>query len=138
MSDYIKLCGIYLTYNNSDNWVILNSIEASIKEKIERNGVKLSDWNSSINHGILTGYNDAFIIDETTKNALISSDAKSAELIRPESFIPFSFLLVKIEISLFGTGIIPLLYCFTIKCIYNKKKKFLKSLILPSTINIAI
>lgn len=37
----------------------------------------------SINRGILTGYNDAFIIDEATKNSLIESDPKSAELIRP-------------------------------------------------------
>ena len=37
----------------------------------------------SINRGILTGYNDAFIIDEPTKNALIASDPKSDELIRP-------------------------------------------------------
>ena len=33
--------------------------------------------------GILTGYNDAFIIDEATKNSLITADPKSAELIRP-------------------------------------------------------
>ena len=31
----------------------------------------------------MTGYNKAFIIDETTKNILIESDPKSAELIRP-------------------------------------------------------
>ena len=33
--------------------------------------------------GILTGYNDAFMIDEATKNSLITADPKSAELIRP-------------------------------------------------------
>ena len=83
MSDYIKQHGSNMKFNNSDNWTILSSIEISIKTKIEKYGTKLSDWNISINRGILTGYNDAFIIDEATKNTLITSDPKSAELIRP-------------------------------------------------------
>lgn len=83
MSDYIKQNGSYLTYKNSENWVILNTIESNIKCKIEKNGTKLSEWDLSINRGILTGYNDAFIINEATKNMLISVDSKSAELIRP-------------------------------------------------------
>ena len=33
--------------------------------------------------GIKTGYNDAFIIDTETKDALIAADAKSSELIKP-------------------------------------------------------
>ena len=72
-----------MSFNNSENWVILNPIELSIKEKIEQYGTKLQDWDLSINRGILTGYNDAFIIDEATKNSLIAADPKSAELIRP-------------------------------------------------------
>lgn len=84
MSDYIKQHGSNMKFNNSDNWTILSSIEISIKTKIEKYGTKLSDWNISINRGILTGYNDAFIIDEATKNTLITSDPKSAELIRPK------------------------------------------------------
>ena len=83
MSDYIKLSGSIMNFKDSENWTILNSIELSIKNKIEKYGTKLSDWDLSINRGILTGYNDAFIIDEATKNALIASDPKSAELIRP-------------------------------------------------------
>ena len=43
----------------------------------------MSKWDISINRGILTGYNEAFIIDEEIKNKLISEDPKSAELIRP-------------------------------------------------------
>lgn len=35
------------------------------------------------NYGIKIGYNDAFIIDEATKNMLIESGAKSAQIIRP-------------------------------------------------------
>ena len=71
------------SFSNSDNWTILTNIENSIKHKIEQYGIPLSDWDISINYGIKTGYNDAFIIDEATKNMLISTDPKSAELIRP-------------------------------------------------------
>ena len=70
-------------FNSSDNWILLNPIETSIKNKIEQYGTPLSEWNIQINYGIKTGYNDAFIIDESTKNALIASDPKLEELIRP-------------------------------------------------------
>ena len=83
LSDYIKQNSSEISFKNSENWVILNPIELSIKKKIEQNGTKLQDWDLSINRGILTGYNDAFIIDEATKNSLITADPKSAELIRP-------------------------------------------------------
>ena len=83
MSDYIKQNSSEISFTNSENWVILNPIELSIKKKIEQYGTKLQDWDLSINRGILTGYNDAFIIDEATKNSLITADPKSAELIRP-------------------------------------------------------
>ena len=37
----------------------------------------------SINYGIKTGYNKAFIIDNETKAVLITEDAKSAEILKP-------------------------------------------------------
>ena len=43
----------------------------------------LKDWDISINYGIKTGCNEAFIIDGTTKDRLIAEDSKSAEIIRP-------------------------------------------------------
>ncbi|SFE29783.1 hypothetical protein SAMN03003324_00003 [Pedobacter antarcticus] len=46
-------------------------------------GKPLKDWDINIYRGILTGYNEAFIIDEKTKNDLIFEDPKSAEIIRP-------------------------------------------------------
>ena len=58
-------------------------ITNEIKEKIEKIGVPLKDWNIKIYRGILTGCNEAFIIDGATKDALIAQDPKSAEIIRP-------------------------------------------------------
>ena len=58
-------------------------MEARIKAKIEAVGTPLKDWNVNIYRGILTGFNDAFIIDEATKNDLLEKSPKSAEIIRP-------------------------------------------------------
>jgi len=41
------------------------------------------NWNISINYGIKTGFNDAFIITGSRKDELIAADPKSAEIIRP-------------------------------------------------------
>ena len=43
----------------------------------------LKDVYGSTNRGILTGYNEAFIIDEKIKNKLIKEDPKSIGLIKP-------------------------------------------------------
>ena len=63
--------------------MILSPIEQSIKRKIEEAGTPLKDWDINIYRGILTGYNEAFIIDGKKKDELIAEDPKSAEIIRP-------------------------------------------------------
>ncbi|MDM8173662.1 Eco57I restriction-modification methylase domain-containing protein [Olivibacter sp. 47] len=70
-------------FTTNDSWVILSSIERSIKEKIERIGTPLKDWDIQINYGIKTGFNDAFIIDGVKRKELIEQDPKSDEIIRP-------------------------------------------------------
>ncbi len=64
-------------------WVVLANTGQGIKEKMETIGTPLKEWNVTINYGIKTGYNDAFIIDDTTKRALIAADPKSAKIIKP-------------------------------------------------------
>ncbi|MEI0524604.1 TaqI-like C-terminal specificity domain-containing protein [Brachyspira murdochii] len=63
-------------------WVIMSGLERSIFNKISRHKA-LKDWDIKINYGIKTGYNEAFIIDEETKDRLIKEDKKSADLIKP-------------------------------------------------------
>ena len=46
-------------------------------------GVPLKDWDIDIFRGVLTGYNDAFIINREKRDELIKADPKSAEIIRP-------------------------------------------------------
>lgn len=81
-SDFIRQNSILQNFTKN-SWCILNPIEQSIKDKIEKIGVPLKDWDIKIYRGILTGCNEAFIIDGATKDALIAQDPKSAEIIRP-------------------------------------------------------
>ena len=46
-------------------------------------GTPLKEWDVTINRGITSGCNDAFIIDAETKDSLITTDANSAEIIKP-------------------------------------------------------
>ena len=68
---------------SSNIWTILSPVEEKIREKIERIGTPLRDWSINIRRGILTGYNQAFIIDGKKKDELIANDPKSAEIIKP-------------------------------------------------------
>lgn len=83
LSVFVSQHSVLFDFNNSESWVILSSIEKQIKDKIERIGKPLKDWDISINYGIKTGYNDAFIINGEKRKELIEQDPKSEEIIRP-------------------------------------------------------
>lgn len=67
----------------SSNWIVGLDIEKDIMDKVVSVGTPLENWNIKINFGIKTGYNEAFIIDENTKDHLTKKDSKSKELIKP-------------------------------------------------------
>jgi hypothetical protein len=54
-----------------------------LKKKIEQAGVPLKDWDVRIYRGIITGFNDAFIINNETKERLCKEDPKSIEVLKP-------------------------------------------------------
>lgn len=83
LSDYVQKNHKTINFNTNENWVILSPIEERIKEKIEKYGTPLKDWDIKINYGIKTGYNEAFIISGAKKDELIAEDPKSAEIIKP-------------------------------------------------------
>ena len=64
-------------------WSILSRIEQSVMDKMQTRGIPLKDWDVKINRGITTGYNKAFIMDDSTKDALITKDPNSTEIIKP-------------------------------------------------------
>lgn len=67
----------------SEMWVILSKEQQSIKNRIEAKGKALKNWDVTINRGILTGYNEAFVISQEQRDALIQEDPKSAEVLKP-------------------------------------------------------
>ena len=79
----------YFTQNYSNilvsnrSWIALSNIELVIKEKIEKVGVPLSNWDLKINFGIKTGFNDAFIIDEEKRNELLKKCPEAIAIINP-------------------------------------------------------
>ena len=83
LSVYIEQASTISSFTSNTSWTILNPIENTIRNKIENKGVPLYKWDIHINRGILTGFNDAFIISASKKDELIAEDPKSAELIRP-------------------------------------------------------
>ena len=74
---------VNIIFPGNSSWVILSPIEQRIKEKIEKVGVPLKDWDIQINYGIKTGCNEAFIIDKTKRDELIKQSPNSVDIIRP-------------------------------------------------------
>lgn len=70
------------TFGESE-WIIQPKAHFDILKRMQQQGTALKDMPISIYRGILTGYNDAFYIDEATRGRLIAEDPKSAELIHP-------------------------------------------------------
>lgn len=68
---------------SEESWVISDKAHYEIKKRIEAVGVPLKDWDITINYGIKTGFNEAFIIDGKKKDELIAKDPRSAEIIKP-------------------------------------------------------
>jgi type I restriction-modification system DNA methylase subunit len=68
------------------NWSLGSSVEVAILRKMEAAGIPLKDYlektGSIMRRGVLTGYNDAFVIDNETKEALIDQDPKSSDFIK--------------------------------------------------------
>ena len=89
MSDFVRQQDIICDFSTSDSWVVLSPIEQSIKRKIEAVGTPLKDWDINIYRGVLTGCNEAFIIDTAKRDEIISNcqtedeRKRTAELIRP-------------------------------------------------------
>jgi hypothetical protein len=65
-------------------WQIEPTIRRDLLARIRAAGVPLGDYvEGRFYRGILTGYNDAFVIDGATRARLISADPKSAGIIKP-------------------------------------------------------
>ena len=89
MSDFVSSNTSYNDFVmvGSKSWVILSDVERSIKEKIEKVGKPLKEWNIQIYRGVLTGCNEAFIISTDKRNEILSKCIDEAERDRTEKLI---------------------------------------------------
>jgi len=83
LENLLQTRSILLSENafDNDNWILTNQNETGLLDKIRANGKELGSQ-YQIKRGLITGFNEAFVIDEATKNKLIKEDPKSAELIK--------------------------------------------------------
>jgi hypothetical protein len=69
---------------DENGWGFGSTETRRIIDKISSNCVKLSDYvDGSIRRGIVTGFNNAFIINKEIRDRLVSADARNSEIIKP-------------------------------------------------------
>ena len=76
-----------MAFPADESWVVLSPIEASIKRKIEAVGTPLREWDISINYGIKTGCNEAFIIPTSRRDEILAACRDEAERERTAALI---------------------------------------------------
>src|SRR3990172_2774632 len=75
---------VKLSILDDTGWSLTDERSAALLNKLKKTGVPLKEYvKGKIYYGIKTGLNEAFVIDEETRNRLISEDPKSEELIKP-------------------------------------------------------
>ena len=84
IAGYLNDNGVVMEVPTKDEpWAILSSAERALKRKIADIGKPLKEWDINIYRGIITGCNEAFIIDEAQREELVAQDPKSSEIIKP-------------------------------------------------------
>lgn len=81
--DYVEKNGWFMEKDilKPNSWSFAPKNETEIIRRIELINKKLIDYGVKINLGIKTGFNDAFYLDEQTRETLIKSDPKNKDLI---------------------------------------------------------
>ena len=87
MSDFVRQNLCISKFTSSSSWVILSSTEQSIKSKIEKVGTPLKNWDINIYRGVLTGFNDAFIISGEKRQEILDNCKSKDELKRTDDLI---------------------------------------------------
>ncbi|HQF11992.1 MAG TPA: TaqI-like C-terminal specificity domain-containing protein, partial [Paludibacteraceae bacterium] len=86
-STLLEQNGVLLQNLTGDAWFIGSDAEQRLKEKIERIGKPLKDWDVNIYYGIKTGLNEAFIIDDARRKEILDNCKDEAERCRTEAII---------------------------------------------------
>lgn len=67
-----------------ESWTLEPPDVVALLEKIKRNGVPLAEYAGvKLYRGVLTGFNEAFLIDTPTRDRLVKDDPGCADIIKP-------------------------------------------------------
>ncbi|PKT75087.1 type IIG restriction enzyme/methyltransferase [Helicobacter winghamensis] len=89
LQEYITPQSLLQSSLTQESFIFQDSTNAALKAKIEAIGTPLKEWDISINYGIKTGYNEAFIIDSTKRDEILrncvseNERQRTSELIKP-------------------------------------------------------
>ena len=86
LSDAFQECAFSMHAHDlsPDGWVLTSSDALRLLDRLRNIGTPLEEYvNGRLYRGVITGCNDAFIIDASTREYLIDEDAGSDELIKP-------------------------------------------------------
>jgi hypothetical protein len=87
LSEFVENNSMVLSKLGKDAWFIGSAAEQKLKEKIERIGKPLKDWDVKIYRGIITGLNHAFIISTEKRNEILANCQSEEERKRTEAII---------------------------------------------------
>ena len=75
---------VKLSILDDTGWSLADERSAALLNKLKKSGIPLKEYvKGKIYRGVLTGLNEAFVIDAETRNRLLSEDPKSKEIIKP-------------------------------------------------------
>ncbi|WP_034587495.1 type IIG restriction enzyme/methyltransferase [Helicobacter magdeburgensis] len=89
LQEYITPQSLLQSSLTKESFIFQDSTNAALKAKIEAIGTPLKEWDISIYRGILTGYNESFIIDSTKRDEILrncvseNERQRTSELIKP-------------------------------------------------------
>ena len=86
LTEYVKKHHYMLDQSRLEDsgWSLANDDIQKLLNKLNHVASPLDKYtNAKMYRGIVTGYNEAFVVDLETKNKLITEDPKSAEIIKP-------------------------------------------------------
>ncbi|MBI3592931.1 MAG: Eco57I restriction-modification methylase domain-containing protein, partial [Nitrospirae bacterium] len=86
LTDYVSENSFAIEKSSLDDkgWSLVNKQSQNLLNKLRKAGSPLGEYvKGKIFYGIKTGLNEAFVIDEETKNRLIKEISKSKEMIKP-------------------------------------------------------
>ncbi len=83
---YVKEHSFDVNFNSLEEagWNLVSNTQVMLLEKLMSKGISLHQYTGGIiRRGVVTGYNEAFVIDENIKNELIAKHKSSSDIIKP-------------------------------------------------------